>query len=305
MFLSQYLNKKEKWLKKRIKLNYSLKMKKNQIFFIFLILVLSCKQKSDPDTPSIARYKNSYLYYNDIADLIPKNITPSDSIEFVKLYINKWLENKIIVDNAIDILPPQDKDFSEKIKEYKNALLQHEWEKKIVLENLDTIVDNTAIIEYYNKNKHEFILRESILRVIYIKLNANSPHIQDARKIITNAQIEKKEIERFCRKYAVNYFTELKSWLYFNDLLKEIPINEAQKESIYKGDNFISLEDEQYTYLLKILDFKLEGTISPLALEKNTIKEIILQKRKNEIIKQELQKLKNKAYSDKNIELFD
>jgi hypothetical protein len=96
----------------------------------------------------------------------------------------------------------------------------------------------------------------------------------------------------------------MKSWLYVEDIQKEIPMNSQQKQELSTGNAFIELIDEEYLYLMKVLEVKLKGSVSPLALEERTIREIILQKRKSEIIERHIRDLRTKAERSASIEKF-
>jgi hypothetical protein len=169
---------------------------------------------------------------------------------------------------------------------------------------LDTIVTDKEISDYYVANKNEFLLQTDIIRVLYIKLNVNSDLSNEGIKLINSDNFDKTKTEQFCKKYAVNYFIDTKYWLYISDIIKEIPLNQMQTEKIRTGDTFMSIKDEEYIYLLKVIDAKLKGSISPLAFEENTIKEIILQKRKKQIINNRINELKTKNQNKGKIKIF-
>ncbi len=273
------------------------------LFMLLCLLFLSCIREPERGRNPLARVNNTYLYEDEVAGMIPPGMNPDDSIALLKTYISTWINQQLILDDASKHLTARQKDFTRKIREYRNSLMIFEWEKQILNSQLDTVVSMQELNEYYNANRHEFILQADIVRVLYIKLNANLPFVDDAQKLIVEEPFDAMATEQFCRKYAVNYFLDIKSWLFVEDILKEIPLNAQQRKEMETGNTFIRIVDDEYVYLLKVLDIKLKGSVSPLALEEKTIREIILQKRKNDILQLHMEKLRTSAGSS-GIEIF-
>ncbi len=274
------------------------------LVLLVTLSVTSCTRRPDKNRKPLARVYNTYLYADELKGLMPESMNENDSIEILNHFVNTWIEKQLILEDAGRNLTAREKDFSYKIREYRNALLIFEWEKKILAEKLDTLITDLQIREYYEANQQEFILQADIVRVLYIKLNANSVFRNDAYNLLSTQPFNKNRAEQFCRKYAVNYFLDVKSWLYVEDILKEIPINPQQKQELSTGNAFVEMKDDEHLYLMKVLEVKLKGSVSPLALEESTIKEIILQKRKSELIELYTRELRSKAERNANIEKF-
>jgi hypothetical protein len=278
-------------------------MKKLLRLLVILLLFSSCLRGPERGRVPLARVNNTYLYADEVAGMIPAGMSSDDSLALLKTYVNSWIEQQLVLDDASRNLSARQKDFNEKIKEYRNSLLIFEWEKQILNNQMDTVVTQQQLNEYYNANRHEFTLQADIVRVLYIKLNANSPFIEQSQKMILEESFNREETEQFCRKYAVNYFLDTRSWLFIEDILKEIPLNSQQRKEMETGNTFIRLGDEEYEYFLRVLDIKLKGSVSPLALEEQTIREIILQKRKNDILDRHIDNLRKSAGSS-GIEIY-
>jgi hypothetical protein len=270
------------------------------LFFVFT----SCFRNPEKDRIVLARVNNTFLYEDQIQGMIPSSFDQKDSAGIVSRYIENWIEQQVILSEASVVLNSREKDFSAKIREYRNALLIFEWEKKILSEKLDTIITDLQISEYYEANQNEFILQADIVRVLYIKLNMNNILSNTAKELMIAEPFDRNETEQFCRKFAVNYFLDLRSWLYVEDILKEIPLSAQQKNEMSTGNTFLELNDDEYTYLLKVLDVKVKGTVSPLALEENTIREVMMQKRKSDILEKHVRELKSKAERDGSVKRF-
>ena len=56
--------------------------------------------KTEAEPEAIARVGESFLYQNDIVDLIPEGTSKEDSIGIVRNFINRWATQKILINAA-------------------------------------------------------------------------------------------------------------------------------------------------------------------------------------------------------------
>ncbi len=87
-------------------------------------------------------------------------------------------------------------------------------------------------------------------------------------------------------------------------MLKNIPIKTYNEEDFLKKNKHINVSDSTFTYLLKIENYQTKNTISPLSLEKNKIKHMIINKRKLLLIKNMETELYNDALKKNKIKIF-
>ena len=277
-----------------------------QILLISIIITLaSCGSSGVKDTSIVAKVYNDYLYTSELSDIVPAGSSSKDSLSIVKNYINNWIEQKLLIHNAEENLSSKQKNFEKQLEDYKNSLLIFNYEKELVSQKLDTTVSDSAIKSYYNKNKNEFLLKENIVKVRYVKLSANSANASTAKNLYKlETPAAKSELEEYCKKYAVNYYFDDSTWLYFNDLLKEIPIKTYDQEDYLKNHRFIELSDSLYSYYLNIKDYQVKESVSPISFEKENVRKIILNKRKLKLIKDMQDNVFKEALKNKDFEIY-
>lgn len=85
---------------------------KYQIFIVLVLLAVctSC-QFFKPSSPgeAIARVNESYLFKQDLKDVIPEGISQDDSLVIVSNYINKWALQILLQTGAEQNLPDKNK----------------------------------------------------------------------------------------------------------------------------------------------------------------------------------------------------
>jgi hypothetical protein len=139
-----------------------------------------------------------------------------------------------------------------------------------------------------------------LVKVLYLKIPFDAPDIEKVANLYKlNRESDKTDIEIYAKIYASNYYYDVENWIYFDDLLKEIPLQDINKDKFIMKRSKIRFEENGYYYFLNVIDYKLKNTTSPLNFEKNNIKERIINTRVKELRAQIKEEIISKAY-DKN-----
>ncbi|HRG38282.1 MAG TPA: peptidyl-prolyl cis-trans isomerase, partial [Bacteroidia bacterium] len=157
----------------------------------------------------------------------------------------------------------------------------------------------------YNNNKANFELRDNIIKVIYIKVNKTAPEMKKLKNWYKSDEPKDKEqLASYCHQFAANFYLDDNSWLFFDDLLKEIPIQTYNKELFLQNNRFVEVSDSLYNYFVNIKGFKIRNSLSPISFETENIKNIILNKRKLQLIAKMKEDVYNDAVNNNKIEIF-
>ena len=254
----------------------------------------------------LAKIGEKSLYLSEIQPSIPENVEGADSALFVKEQVKKWVEQTLLLQMAELNLPESEKNIEKEIEDYRKSLLIYAYEKAFIAQKLDTLISDNEVANYYEGNLQNFELKDYVVKVLYTKLEKNAPQISYLRTMINNTEEQevRYQLEDSCRQFATNYMPEDQVWLYFEDLLKEIPIKTYNIDAFLKNNKVVEIEDEQYLYFLVIKDYRLKDSVSPLELEKSRIKSIILNKRKLELTKSMRKDLYQDALNKNLIEYY-
>lgn len=272
---------------------------------VFLFLFASCGSSDKKNEGAIARVYEEYLFKSDIIGIVPEGTSKNDSISIVKNYINNWIKQKLVLQTAESNLSSSQKDFEKQLESYRNSLIVFTYEKELIKQKLDTTITDEEAKNYYEKNQNDFLLKDNIVKVWYVKMPINSSQETTIRQLYKlNDTTSKKSLDEYCKKYAVNYFLDDSTWLYFSDLLKEIPVKTYNQEDYLKFNRNIEMEDSTYTYFLNIKDFQIKESVSPYSFEKENVKKIILNKRKLELIEEIEESLFNDALKNQDFEIY-
>lgn len=280
-------------------------MRKLLFIILALSLLAACSSSNGKKEDVVARVYDEYLYKSDLLGLVPKGTPVKDSLATVKSFIDNWIKTKLLIHNAEKNLSSDQKDFEKQMEDYRNSLILYTYEKELIRQKLDTSVSDSAISNFYESNKAEFLLKDNIVKVWYVKMplkSANSASIKALYK--TDTETNKKILDEKCSQFAANYYLDDESWLMFDDLLKEIPIKTYDQEDYLKNHRFIEMQDSLYDYFVNIKDFQVKESVSPLSFEKENIRSIILNKRKLKLIEDMQNTLFKDALKEKEFEIY-
>jgi hypothetical protein len=276
-------------------------------YIIFLgITMFSCSQ-SETEVDNrivIAKVYDNSLYEQDVLNQIPFESSMEDSISIRNSYVNAWVDRQLLVHQAELNLTEEEQDVSKKLEKYRDDLLIYSYQNRLLLEKLDTNVSMSEIEVYYQDNKDRFGLADYIVKARYIKLDSLSPNIKKVKKwLMSDKEADSENLEDFCHMHSSKFSLEDK-WMYLYELLNEVPIVSYNKEKLLKNKKLIELYDNGFLYLVRLVDYKLKDGVSPLSLEKENIKRVILNNRKLKFLENLKSDIYQKAKNKQEIEVF-
>ncbi len=277
------------------------------VISIFLI-VSSCDffNKVNSEDP-IARVNDTYLYKEDIKDLIYEGITKEDSILRVNNYINQWATQQLLLNGAqINLSEEKQIEFNGLVQQYKNDLLTKAYLEALVKRSIDTIVTKEEALEVYNSNIETFKLNEDLIKFRYINVSDNSINLKDIKNRFKRFDAEDKTILDSIAIQFKSYSLNDSIWVRLDQVIAKIPvINNDNKKELLKKSNFIQLKDSLGLYLMQINEVLLRNDIAPLEYVIPTIKQIVINKRKLEFIRQLEKDITKDAIKNKQFEIFN
>ena len=273
---------------------------------VLLILATACtsffKKKTEH---AVARVYSDYLYESELRSIIPKHTPAKDSISLARSYIDNWIHQRLIIHQAEQNLSNAQMDFTQQLDNYKNSLIIYTYENELVKQKLDTLVSDEDIENYYDANQQNFLLKDNIVKLQFVKLPLKSAYVKQFKKMLgSDNAAEKTKLSQQCEQYASDYFLDDQNWLPFNDLLKQIPIKTYNQEEFLKNHRDLEYQDSAYIYLVRFRDFKIKESVSPLSFEKERIRNIILNRRKIELTKKMREDIFEQAHKKNNFEIY-
>lgn len=279
------------------------------IYIILAVLVFSScqflqKTFSSKEKP-VARVYSEYLFPSDLEGVVPKGTSSADSVLLVQSYIENWIRQTVILKQATDNVELNQDELEKQLETYRQSLIIYSYEQQLIAQNLDTTVSNAQIKKYYEENKENFELKKSIVKATYAKIPKNALRIENAKRWFnSNKPKDRNELETYCMQFSANCSLTDTSWLFMDELSMIIPLDRFSESSILQKNNYINFSDQEFVYLVKIKDFMYKEDLSPLEFETDNIKNIIINKRKIELIDKMENQVYQKARDGEDIEWY-
>ena len=257
--------------------------------FFSIFLLTSCdyllvQEKEDNASEIIAIVNTDKLFKEDLKDVLPRNISKEDSLIIVKSFIQDWAVNKLLLKGAANNNTSASlRNINKLVQDYKESLLINNYKKELIKQQLDTVISNDEVEQYYLVNNENFKLNEVLVKSKYLYFNYT---INDQKEIVKLFKSDKindaEELERQQLSFKIYQLND-SIWTELDKVLLKLPFS---KENLLKKSKFIQKQDSLGLYLVAIKDVLNRNDIAPLSYIKSTIKEMILHKRKIELIRE-------------------
>ena len=241
-------------------------------------------QERDAPTSEIIAIVNTYkLFKADLKDFLPRNISREDSLILVKSFIQDWAVKKLLLDAAANNNTQESlKNINNLVQDYKESLLINNFKEALIKQQLDTIISDDEVEAYYLINNENFKLNEVLVKSKYLYFDASVINKKEIIKFFKSEEIEDaEELERQQLSFKMYQLND-SIWTELDKILLKLPFS---KENLLKKSKFIQKQDSLGLYLVAIKDVLRRNDIAPLSYIKPTIKEMILHKRKIELIR--------------------
>ncbi|MBR6930601.1 MAG: peptidyl-prolyl cis-trans isomerase [Bacteroidales bacterium] len=276
------------------------------IGIVFLLLFAGCDyfQKSSKEVV-LAECYGKYLYESDLKGIVPEGASIMDSIQRVSNFIDSWVRRQVLLHQAEINLDKEALDLNKQMEEYRNSLVIYAYESQLINQKLDTLVSEDEIAEYYEQNKGDFQLRNTMVRVAYVIIDEDSKQKANLKKLLSDPDtLMLQNIDIQATYYAVKSYLDVDQWMRLDELTSIVPIQIFNTESFLKKNKFVSFDMNEYTYMVRFVDYLLEESTSPMEMVRDNIKSVILARRKQAMINKMQEALYEKAKREHAFEVY-
>jgi hypothetical protein len=275
--------------------------------FGLLIVCQACSFFGEKkETKAIARVNSDFLYQEDIADLVPSGISKEDSIVIVRSFIDRWAAQKLLIKKAeVNLSSKKKAEFDTLIQQYKIDLYTKAYLEEIVKRTTDTVISENELKTYYNAHKENYRTNGTLVRLRYICLEKDNPKYE----LIKSKFLDFRKSEK---KFWDTYSLQLNSFAFNDSIWTELSqvydklrfITPDNRDDYISPGKTVQKIEGKNAYLVKILNVIDNNQIAPYQYLKPTLREVILNQRKLELIKKFEKEITEDAIKDKKYEVY-
>jgi hypothetical protein len=277
---------------------------------IFIALLSGCDKWRNAGSLSftgenrtaVARVKDKFLYADEIQGLAAKGLSREDSIDIIERFTDAWVRRQVFLSKAGEFGDMNETEIERKLEDYKQTLVAYEFQKRYIARNLDTLVSETQLQDYYQKNSESFVLKHTVMRGRYLKVPVDAPGAEKLNSLFRSEREEDiAELTSYASRFAQEYFLDTHEWHDFDAIVKKAP---ALESALSGSGKFIIARDNQFQYLLLLKETRSKGAKAPLSFVKGQIRNSILNNRKVKMINTLEDEVYNEAKKNNEFDIY-
>lgn len=253
----------------------------------------------------VAECYDNKLYADELEGLIPSSAGKMDSLAQVNAFVDSWVRKQLLVHQAEMNLTPQQLDFSKQLQDYRNSLVIYAYETQMIEQYLDTVVSQEEIADYYEKHVENFQISSTMVKVAYVILEADCKQRKEFKQLLSDRDtLDLAHLDALAEQHALLSYLDVDTWLKLDDLVGQVPVEIYNHESFLRRNKFVAFEKDNLEYMVRFEDYLLEKSTSPIELETEGIRDIILLKRQKELLARMHSDLYEQAKKEKVFEIY-
>ena len=274
-----------------------------QLFVFSAVVLLLSSCFNNKEGRIIASVNEKDLMLEEVLEEMPIQI--EDSSFFVERYMNDWIRKQLMIYHAEINLSSAIQNYDKQIKEYRASLLIYAYQQELINQNFDTSISLKQVTDYYNQYKDEFKLSKNIFKGRFIVVDRSAPKLINLNKWYkSNKESSLEDLNDYCQQFAKEYYLEDDRWQYFSIFNQKLPEYIIEESYFLENTKGVVFEDDNLRYYVFIKDYLINGSISPLQMEQEKIKNVLLNKNKIEYLKQLEDELYQNGLALKKIKIY-
>lgn len=272
------------------------------LLLALIFCTVACQNKHDHKgkTP-LVEVDDQFLYQEDLQRVLPNGLSKEDSLLFAEHYIRNWVEDVLLYDQAQRNIP-DNVEVIKLVENYRKALITHAYQQELIAQRLEKEIPETDVAAYYEKNKALFKLERPLIKGLFIKVPVKSPQLNSVRRWYKDQSREAVEhLEKYSLQNAVRYEYFYDKWVSADDVVDMLPLRSTESDLFLSKNRHIELKDSAYCYFLNVIEFRPVGEEKPYELAHGEIKELLINQRQVDFMKEVRGELYQKALKRKKV----
>jgi len=276
------------------------------LIFVPLFAGMSCSTHTpDQQRTALLEVEGRFLYIDEIQEIIPPNVSETDSIQIAESYIRKWATDVLLYENAKRNIPDK-AEIDRLMEEYRKSLIIHQYQQRLLQQRLPAAPSDADIQAFYNEFTDQFRAQETLIKGRMLIVPVGAPRIANARNWMQSGSTKSLElIEKYSMQHALSFDYFGDRWIPLTEIMRKIPIQIANPAEHLASAKYYEVADSLRHYMLGLDSIVRTGQIEPFTLAKEKISNIMLNKMKTDFISRFEDELYNDAVKDGTINFFN
>lgn len=272
---------------------------------VIAIVVWGCSDDASTtdtqlDEDVIAVVDGEELRIADVMRDMPAGITDSDSVTFMRMYVDNWVLNRLKMKRAEEVLTTSD-DIERLVEGYRQSLVMRQLDQYYIDNMLDTEITDKQISAYYRANSAAFKLDHNVVRGVVVKVPKsfrNTTTLTTAMRNSASAD-DWQELNALAEKHSLHVTNMAEQWVSYSDFLSNLPTERSRSYNDLIAKNTVQqMSSDDALFYFIITDRALKGEIAPLESVKEDIRRRLYAERRREIVAEYEAELKRESVAE-------
>lgn len=277
-------------------------MNLRRIIYIALIALvqLSCQElpRVVDGGRVVASMGDKSLTMSEVISAIPNNLTGEDSIAFVQIYAEKWIQRQVKISEAERIFTSSVDEIESMVDTYRQALLTRKLDQYYIDASKEVPFTDEDIEKYYKGNANNFKLDNDIVKGSILRIPLSHKSTSKLTTLMKSSSKDKRQdLISLSEKFEDLELEQFGgNWVNYSDFIAQLPIVRGNSSDQYmKRTGVQSLKDDTHTYLFEINEYREEGDIAPIERANAAIRRVLTSEYHTEVIRRQEERLYKEA----------
>lgn len=278
---------------------------KNICLLALPALLFACREEvSYVERPAVACVGDVCLYKDEADIIYAQQGSGVDSATFMQNYVERWAIDVLFYQKATENVVSTD-EIDRMVESYRKSLIQNLYQDRLITQQLIPTISDAEVLEFYNRERALFGLDEPYVKGFYVKMPVRAPKTRDVRNwCIRKGPDDLEELEKLCSENEYEYMFFMEEWMPFDDLVHKMPLTEQQLMDRLLKNGTIEFKDGNSNYFVCADSILKRNDTKPIEMVSNEIKELLLNSKKANFIKQVKRYLYEDALSSGRVILY-
>ncbi len=240
----------------------------------------------DADTPEgdvlLAKVYNKSLYLSELAGIVPPGTSPDDSALLVRAHVQRWVRDQLLMYEAERNIP-KDLNIDKLVRDYRASLVRFNFEEQIIAEQLDSVVSEKDLYDFYEQNKDQFQLESTILKCQLLIIPYEAPQNEFNRLWYSKNPVDAERLRILAKQWAREALLDPEQWHRLEKVSALLPQGTLTSDNVAPRREG-TLGDGEFRYYYRVLDVVRGKETAPFEYARERAKAILLHKRKQDLI---------------------
>ena len=237
---------------------------------------------------AVARVGKAELTAAEVGSAVPSSLSGEDSTAYAELYVDRWVRRMLKVHEGEELFSESVADIDRQVEEFRQSLIVRRVDQYYVERSTtDTLVTDDEVRAYYDSHRSDFKLDRTIVRGRMVRFPESYRRQMQLLSLMSSPSKEKqRDFEEICTKNDFYLSDNRETWVDLSDFMSELPVTGSYGAVLLRNTGKVqNLRDAESIYYVEITEVLRSGDLSPLERAEPTIRRILYNARRNDIIR--------------------